>query len=273
MTEEIKETENITTDTAQKPVKVMAKLPACGKLLPVAIIVGALIIAGGYFYVGQYGQQKNKCGKATLSMNDAGPKAVKFINESFFAGKETAILKGVTETNCVYQVKIEISSRPYDIYMTRDGGLLFLEGRKIETASVTPPAGQKKTTIGQFQVNDEAVCKDGEKPLVYFFGSSTCPHCKWEEPVIKEAMAKFGNLVVYKELIDATTDQDVFARYSDGSVPAIVLGCKYSRVGSGENSGLEEEAKNLTAITCKLTGGQPVAVCDLVKDLTGQIVE
>lgn len=271
MTEEIKETENTATNPSAG--KGNVKMPICGKFLPIAIIVGALIIAGGYFYVSQYGQQKDKCGKATLSMNDAGPKAVKFINESFFAGKETAILKEVTETNCVYQVKIEISNQPYDIYMTRDGGLLFPEGRKVETASVTPPVGQKKTTIGQFQVNDEAVCKDGEKPLVYFFGSSTCPHCKWEQPVIKEAMAKFGNLVVYKELIDATTDQDVFARYSDGSVPAIVLGCKYSRVGSGENSGAETEAKNLTAITCKLTGGQPSAVCDLVKDLTGQIAE
>jgi len=269
MTEEIKETENIATAT---PVDTKnAKTPMCGKFLPIAIIIGALIIAGGYFFVSK-NNSANKCGGKAIAIKDAGPKAVKFLNDTFFAGKETAVLKEVVETNCIYQVKVEISGQPYDTYMTRDGGLLFPEGRKMETTSVTP-TGQKKTTIGQFQVNDEAVCKDGEKPLVYFFGSSTCPHCKWEEPVIKAAMAKFGNLITYKELIDATTDQDVFARYSDGSVPAIVLGCKYSRVGSGENSGAETEAKNLTAITCKLTGGQPAAVCDPVKDLISQIVE
>jgi len=49
------------------------------------------------------------------------------------------------------------------------------------------------------------------------------------------------------------------------------MGCKYYRVGSGESSGIDEEAKALTAITCKLTNGQPGNVCSAVQDLIDQI--
>jgi len=266
MTEENKEKENIADSPSGER---KAKMLDCGKILPIAVIIGALIIAGAYFFVNR-NDLLNKCGGKAISEKDAGPRAVKFINDTFFSGNENATLKGIKESNCVYQVTIEIDKKEWDVYMTRDGELLFPEGRKIETKT---PDSVKKTTIGQFQVNDESVCKDGDKPIVYFFGSTTCPHCAWEKPVIAEAMKRFGNTITYKELIDSQVDGDVFSRYSDGSVPTIVLGCKYSRVGSGESVGEDVEATNLTAITCKLTNGQPLSVCDPIKDLVGQVTE
>lgn len=146
------------------------------------------------------------------------------------------------------------------------------QATKKEVAEVTPSpsvAGEKAaeklpTTIGRFLITKEEVCKEEEKPLIYFFGSSSCPHCTWEKPIIAKVAAKFKNEIVYHQSFDSQTDKEVFERYASinpGYVPFLVFGCKYVRVGSGETAGEVEEEKNLTALICKLTDNQPEKVC------------
>lgn len=144
----------------------------------------------------------------------------------------------------------------------------------------TQPAPNYPKIIGDFLITDKEICLQDGKPLVYFFGSSTCPHCVWEKPVAKTVFDKFKDVIVYKENFDSQNDGDVFQKYSDinpGYVPFLVLGCKYARVGAGENLGkdevgskkLEEEA--LSVILCKLTNGKPTSVCDSLKTKTSEI--
>ena len=159
----------------------------------------------------------------------------------------------------------------------------YLEKGKGGTAQITPTpevAGEKKpaealpTTIGGFLVTKNEVCKENDKPLVYFFGSNTCPHCTWEKPVMQRVAKKFTGYISYHENFDGQADQDVLERFKDinpGYVPFLVFGCKYVRVGSGETAGEVEEEKNLTALICKLTNEEPEKVCVGVKDLIEQI--
>jgi thiol-disulfide isomerase/thioredoxin len=159
----------------------------------------------------------------------------------------------------------------------------YLEKGKTGTAQITPTpqvAGEKEpteelpTTIGGFLVTKNEVCKENDKPLVYFFGSSTCPHCTWEKPVMQRVAPKFAGHISYHENFDSQEDKDVLEQFRDinpGYVPFLVFGCKYVRVGSGETAGEAEEKKNLTALICKLTDGKPAEVCQKVADLTEQI--
>ncbi len=159
----------------------------------------------------------------------------------------------------------------------------YLEKGKAGTAQVTPTpqvVGEQEsteelpTTIGQFLVTKNEVCKEDDKPLVYFFGSSTCPHCTWEKPVMQRVVKKFTGLISYHENFDSKADQDVLERFQDinpGYVPFLVFGCKYARLGSGETDGEAAEEKNLTALICKLTEGEPTEVCKEVSDLIEQI--
>jgi len=40
-------------------------------------------------------------------------------------------------------------------------------------------------TIGSFIVTGDDLCTNADgKPIIYFFGSSSCPHCHWVQPVI-----------------------------------------------------------------------------------------
>lgn len=151
------------------------------------------------------------------------------------------------------------------------------------SAAISPTpetAPNYPTTIGNFLITDKEICEEDGKPIVYFFGSSSCSHCVWEKPIAKKVFDQFKDEISYHENFDSANDSDVFNKYSDinpGYVPFLVIGCKYARVGAGEQLGatdeesqkLEEEA--MTAIVCKLTDGKPKDVCDKVKDQTKEI--
>lgn len=143
------------------------------------------------------------------------------------------------------------------------------------TVAQQPAREQLPSTVGGFLLTGDEVCKENGKPVFYFFGASFCPHCQWEHPIIQEVVPAFGNEIVFHDNMDKqTADEDIYDKYSsinNGGVPFLLLGCSYARPGSGENVGKEEEKKNLTAVLCKLTNGNPKKVCDPVKDLTAQI--
>jgi len=167
------------------------------------------------------------------------------------------------------------------------GGFFWTKGKltvkpevKDGQAAVSPaptaqPAPNYPKTLGDFLVTDREICKENGKPLVYFFGSSSCPHCVWEKPIAQKVFGEFKDRISYHENFDSQKEMDVFQKYSDvnpGYVPFLILGCKYARVGAGESLGkdeaesksLEEEA--LRAILCKLTDGKPQTSCVSVKD-------
>ena len=119
-------------------------------------------------------------------------------------------------------------------------------------------------TVGDFLVLGEELCTEDGKPIVYYFGSSGCPHCRWEHPIIQEVAKQFGDAISFHDLMDKQEEMEVFQKYFDinrGGIPFIVLGCQYARVGSGERMGEEAEKQALTELICRLTGGQPSGVC------------
>jgi len=152
-------------------------------------------------------------------------------------------------------------------------------GTKEATQSPTPTIESLPMTIGNFSVTKDTVCQENDKPSIYYFGVSTCPHCRWEYPIIQKVMTNFKNQVVFHDDMDKldkleAKDQEILNKFQQihgGGVPFLAFGCKYVRVGSGEQSGQAQEEKNLTAILCKLTNNQPQQICASVKDLVDQI--
>jgi hypothetical protein len=105
------------------------------------------------------------------------------------------------------------------------------------------------------------------KPDVYFFGTTWCPHCGWERPIFMNVTAKFaGYIDVIKTEIDLSqppTEMAIFKHYSlEGTIPLIVIGGKYYRIGSGEKLGADAETNTLTALLCKATN-DPISDCSL----------
>ncbi len=132
--------------------------------------------------------------------------------------------------------------------------------------------------VNNFDKIDAKICtNDSGLPLVYYFGSSSCPHCTWEHPRITGTMDYFSDYVDFKDWMDVQSEEamSVFQEYSEynggGAIPFIVFGCQYTRLGSGERLGTDAEVAVLAAVTCKLTNGEPREVCDPLRDLTSEL--
>jgi len=118
-------------------------------------------------------------------------------------------------------------------------------------------------TIGNFR-NIESATIEG-RPVIYFFGTTWCPHCAWERPIFLNVTAKFSGFIETKvteiDIEQPTLEMEIFKHYStEGKIPVIVIGGKYFRVGSGESLGQQTEENVLTAILCKVSN-DPIAEC------------
>lgn len=234
--------------------------------LAAGIMGGAIIVAA---FIVLRGEKDIGCSKA-------GQRVVSLVqrNDSTI---EVSLLEAKKQSGlCVLSLKI--NQDEVKAYASKDGKFLFPQGIDIDQELKRMGQGgeqeneQAGKTIGNFVKTEDELCLEDGKPIIYFFGSSQCPHCQWEHPIAQRVFNKFGDLISLHDNMDASgVDSNVFARYGDGGIPTIVMGCKYYRVGSGEAIGEEQEEKVLTALTCKLIQNQPEDVCDAVRDLIDQI--
>jgi thiol-disulfide isomerase/thioredoxin len=165
------------------------------------------------------------------------------------------------------------------------GGMMWTKNQNLsgetknQQAGVTPTAQPTQvaleSTLGGFVLTGDEVCQENGKPIIYYFGYKGCPHCTWNHPIMEKVAKKFPNEIVFHDNMDKLDqDQDIqekYSQFSQGAVPFFVFGCKYIRLGSGENYGEADEEKFLTALICKMTDSQPEKVCTPVKDLIDQI--
>ncbi len=247
--------------------------------LIIAVLLVAVVVLG-YLQFGQGLVNPNN-----LTRKAAVDSALAFINNNMIqAGSAPAELSGEPKDEVgLYKFDIKVQGQNFTIYVSKDGNLLFPQGpinikeaEAQKNAATTTDNGQRgttaqATTIGDFNVTNEEICMENGKPVVYFFGSDGCPHCRWEHPIVQKVMKQFEGLVVFHDNMDNGKDMDIFRKYSQGGIPTLVIGCKYYREGSGENEGEEQDTKNITALLCKITGSQPTGVCSGVADLVGQI--
>jgi thiol-disulfide isomerase/thioredoxin len=238
-------------------------------LVPVGLILAGILIAGSVIYTSYIKPPVTSNNAKVISTQEAGKRLIDYVNTNLLRGQGTAVLKDSAEDNGFYKITFDVNGQEVKWQMTKDGNFIFPQ--TIDLTKVEKPAEETGKTIGNFSVGSDAICQENGKPIVYFFGSTTCPHCTWQKPIVQKVIGNFGDLVSYHENIDSETDSNIFQKYSTGGIPTLVLGCRYYRVGSGETAGEETETKDLTALICKLTDNKPGSVCDPVKDLVGQV--
>ena len=228
--------------------------------LMIGIIIGIIVGAFGFPQIQSFGAANG------LTADEAGEKAVNFIENYAVPPGVDVVLINVTEVEDanLYKVAINISamgrSETAESYLTKNGKLLFPSGIDIEEfEEKTKP----ETTIGNFIVSGDEICKEDGKAIIYFFGSDGCGYCKWEHPVMVNVTSKFEGFISFHDnMNNLTADMEIFDKYNPRhSMPTLVLGCKYYRIGAGKSMGEEQEAKVLTALICDLTDNKPENVC------------
>jgi len=235
------------------------------QMATIVLAVISIVLAGLLY---QKGSTVNP--PKTAADQSAAEKAVAYINKNLLAAGATASLSSVDDETIgvLRKITLDVSGSKFASYVSIDGKYLFAQEPFALDKAATSGTGtgtvqntDAKIDGGFSEAKDTEVCMENGKPIVYFFGSSTCPHCKWEEPVLKSVIDQFGDAVSYHENIDSEKDMDIFSKYSTGSVPTLVVGCKYYRVGSGEAAGEESEKTSLKKVICMATGNLPASIC------------
>ncbi len=237
-------------------------------LIPIVLLIAGVLIAGAIIFTGY---SKNQCNlENQITAAQAGDVVMDFINNNLLKDQaQQASLLATSEEKGVYKISFEVDGQEVEWRASKDGRFVFPQIINLEEIEALPE--ESVTTIGSFSVSTNEVCSEDGKPIIYFFGSESCPHCQWEHPITEQVMARFEGFISFRNNMDTGEDMDVFSEYSTGGIPTTVLGCQYYRVGSGESFGAEENTRVLTALTCKLTGNQPGDVCSEVQDLINQI--
>jgi len=227
-----------------------------------ALALVCIVLAGALIYF--------QGGSNNISADQAANTVLNYVNNTLLQGLVTAEIVGdVIQEAGLYKMKLNVGGEEFFSYITKDGKTFFPQGINLE--EIEEPVEKETETIGMFSVSTDEVCMEDGKPLFYFFGSENCSHCNWEHPVVEAVAAEFGDAISFHNNMDVEADMDVFSKYSTGGIPALVIGCRYYRLGSGERMGEQEEANALKALLCNLTQGQPAAVCETVQELIDQI--
>ena len=239
-------------------------------LIPIILIV--LGITVGYIISNKFVVSKPiSSNENILSSKEIGDKSIKYLNEKLLKNIGlTASLITEPQINNelgMYEFKVKIAEEEATLYATKDGKFLFSQPLDLtKEPPVAPGAGvnkqEGKPALGGFSETENQICKENDKPIVYFFGSESCSHCEWESSIIEKVAAEFENYISLHSNIDKNADEEIFLQYSTGGIPTIVLGCKYYRVGSGEGMGEEEEEKALKELICNLTDRKPKEICE-----------
>ncbi|MFA5387018.1 MAG: thioredoxin family protein [Candidatus Paceibacterota bacterium] len=266
-----KETASAETENGTFSFKNNKKASIMALIAAMAVILG---IAGYYIWKGT----SQSVAPTGLTPEAASKIALDYVNKYFASTENLASISQISREKTVglYKFTLELQGQKLNAYVSSDGKMFFPQDpidltkspeeqeQEEEESSQEQIEEQEQTTVeGNFkEVAGAQVCQENGKPVVYFFGSTGCPHCVWEKPVIAAVAEKFGSAISYHENVDSQTDMDIFSKYStQGYIPAIVIGCKYYRVGSGESSGQEAETAALTKLICNATNNQPAGIC------------
>ena len=251
--------------------------------LAIGIIAGVIIgavIGGSVFTAPSDNTAPCPAPAGALTPEEAGERALEFLTTYAIPPGVEAALGPVAadEQSGLYKIAINISvlgtTETREVFMTKDGEFLFPGATNIdeyiEQAEEQKALEEQRNreqqygrTIGNYIKSEDPLCTEDGKPIIYFFGGTSCSACQWEHPVLLNVTSKFDGYIVLRDSMSTgIMDGEVFASYNPGgSIPTIVLGCTYYRIGAGISLGEAQEEKVLTALICDLTDGQPEAVC------------
>ena len=142
-----------------------------------------IILAVSFLIIGVNGMPASNCQSKYLTKDEAGNKAVKFINENLVQPNTTATVISVVESNDMYNVSISYLERTIPVYITKDGTNLFLSSPIDITQPIPKPeeAQQQPTETPKT-----------DKPVVQLFVMAFCPYGIQAENVMKPVVDLLG---------------------------------------------------------------------------------
>jgi len=156
-------------------------------LILIAMILIGVLFGGGfaYYFFPCHGENF-----VTLTSQQAAERAINYLNNNILKSQGfTASLGNVTEENGLYKFQAKIQNQDYNLYVTKNGKLLFLQAFDLVSTSSNNSSQNK----------NEAPAKN-EKPDVKLFVMSYCPYGLQMEKVflpVYDLLKEKANMGIY----------------------------------------------------------------------------
>jgi len=157
-------------------------------LIPLAIVIAGLLVAGALVYINQ-----GKTKKEALTSQQVGEKVINYINanKDTVTGGLAASLSSIAEEGEIYKIKLKIGEQEYDSYVTKDGKFLFPQAYDLE------PKPQTQAPATQEPQAPKASCEDlkkSENPVLEAFVVSQCPYGLQMQRILNEIVKNIPSL-------------------------------------------------------------------------------
>lgn len=187
-----------------------------------------------------------------LSAEEAGKKAVEYINNNLVEPGTSASMLSIEDLGSVYKVITSYQGRQIPIYITKDGKYLFLSAYDTseEIEREQPPQQQPQEVDWSFfqtslpselkskiltftyqepvqvedrvqEFKDYSECKGN----VIVFYLEWCGWCKKYYPILVEAKEDYHSVVFYT--LDLEKNKDIGDKFGVRGVPATIINCRY----------------------------------------------
>ncbi|MFH1820719.1 MAG: hypothetical protein ABH805_02300 [Candidatus Nealsonbacteria bacterium] len=169
--------------------------------IAIIIILIGVIAAGGIFYF-------NKPQIKNLTAEEAGQKAIEFINQSIEESVSASLLE-VIENDSIYKIRLDIQGTEYESFITKDGKFLFPTGFELESEALSE-SQQEETVVEPADLASFTQCLAGQGK---FYGAFWCTWCNSQKELFAESAAQLP----YVECSDAET-REMLSACSDVGV-------------------------------------------------------
>jgi len=164
------------------------------KLIPIAIIIVGVLIAGVIVYTNYQKPLEAEQGKL-LSSQEAGEKLINFINNNILQEQTKASLIEAVEENGLYKVKFDVEGEEVEWHITKDGEIILPQA--IDLTEVEAETGSDQpASLEEFA---KCLTEKGMK----FYGAEWCSWCKKEKELFAEAV----QYLPYIECVDEESDE------------------------------------------------------------------
>lgn len=106
--------------------------------------------------------------KSELSGQEAGDKAIKYVNEVLLRGTMDASIGDIKDVGDLYNMKLNIAGQVFDSYITKDGRLLFPQAVDLNE--------EPETLNGETTATSCEDMPKADKPTVEVYYMSYCPY-------------------------------------------------------------------------------------------------
>ena len=190
-------------------------------LIPLAIIVAILVIAGAFVFLNK------KAGKTMgeeLPADLVAEETINYINENFLSPEMPASLISVSDVGGVYKIRLKVEEMEFDSYVTKDGKFLFPEGHDMtEDLDTQALPETEMPSLDKEELNEFVGCL--EKANFVIYGANWCGYTK-------ELVAMLGGWEIIDPIyVECTEKQALCDEKEISGYPTILINDKQYQGG------------------------------------------